>query len=286
MKLITSSDEIDTSPVLDIVDYHLVWFGTPIDHNILCIASLFATQANPRVTLWTSDSYVIGLRERLCPIFQGKNFAVKVFKSEIEGTLYPKETEDKFWTCDDWRLDILYTYGGIYVDMDTLALKDISWVSRYRAMSRWGLERRCNSSIASFPKGDSELLKLIHIMGTMGNRKGWHRPVPNFEWDLLEIDMHCFNVTFFDCGWSGGGVGFDDFFTMPLFHEKTRDGSILGECKTLYFTEPPNAEDPFVGSYMYHWHNRWNVSVRNPHALVGQYWKTFVLDRFHGIDKE
>lgn len=263
MKLIESPNEIDTTPVIEVVDYHLVWFGDPNDHNILCIASLFATQSNPRITLWTSEPYVVGLQQRLCPIFQGNNFAVKVFKSEIEGVLYPIEPEDRFWTCDDWRLDILYTHGGIYVDMDSLVLKDISWLSRYRGMSRWGDGSRCNSSISSFPKGDSELLKLIHIMGMMGNRKGWHRPVPNFEWSLLDIDMFCFHQSFFDCGWGGGGVSFDDFFTTI-----------------------PISEDPFIGSFVYHWHNRWNLSVRNPNTLVGQYWKKFVADRFHGMNNE
>lgn len=261
MKLITSPHEVDTSPVLDSVDYHVVWFGDPIDHVILCIASLFATQANPKVTLWTSDTYVSRLQDRLHPIFQRVNFSVKVFRSDIEGVLYPKEPEDKFWTCDDWRLDIVYTHGGIYVDMDTLALKDISWMSRYRGMSRWGLGDRCNSSITSFPKGDPELLKLLHIMGAMGDRKGWHRSVPNFEWTLLDIDMYCFDNVFFDCAWSHRGLSWDDFFAVV-----------------------PGSEDPFIGSFVYHWHNRWDRDVRNPETLVGRYWKLFVTDRFHRID--
>lgn len=263
MKLITSPSEVDTTPVLEPVAYHLVWFGDPIDHVILCLASLLKTQSNPVITLWTSDLYVERLRRRLCPIFAGHPFCVEVFRSEIAGVLYPTEPDDKFWTCDDWRLDILYTHGGIYVDMDTLALKDISWVSRTRAMSRWGLEDRCNSSIASFPKGDSELLKLLQSMGTMGPRKGWHRAVPNIRWDFLDIDMLCFHPVFFDCGWGGGGVGCDAFFATI-----------------------PDGDDPFVGSYVFHWHNRWTHPVRSPTTLVGRYWKAFVTDCFHGVDDE
>lgn len=258
MKSITSVDEIDTTPITGVVDYHLVWFGDPIDHLILCIASLFQTQANPRVTLWTSDTYVERLHDRLTPLFSDKRFNVDVFRSANEGVLYPKEPEDKFWTCDDWRLDILYTHGGIYVDVDTLALKDISWVSRYRAMSRWGLSEKCNTSITAFPKGDPELLKLLVHMGTITNRKGWHRSVPNIDWDLMDIDICCFHPRFFDCGWGGNGVGCDAFFTTM-----------------------PETPDPFNDSFVYHWHNRWNMSVRNPDTLVGQYWKKWCVDLTH-----
>lgn len=249
MRLVTNPSQVDTTPVSDPVDYHLVWFGKPIDHIRLCIASLFATQANPRVTLWTTEEYVDGLREAFS--FPGKAFRVEVFRSQYEGVLYVKEPYDKFWTCDDWRLDILYTHGGIYVDMDTLALKDISWVSRYRAMSRWGREERCNSSITSFPKGDPELLKLIQHMGD--NRKHWDRPVPNLWWNLVDVDMTCFDVVFFDYGWT-----------------------VENHCDT-FFSSLPDDPNFFNGSYVYHWHNRWDRDVRNPDTLVGHYWKKYVL---------
>lgn len=255
MKLISNINDIDITPIEDIVNYHVVWFGNPLDHHVLCISSLFETQHNPCVTLWTSDTYVSHLRDVLCPMFKDKQFKVEVFRSINEGVLYPKEVEDLFWTCDDWRLDILYTYGGIYVDIDTLALKDISWISRYRGISRWGKDDRCNSSIVSFSKGDIELLKLFNVMKTIENRKGWHRSVPNFEWSLLDIDMYCFDVEFFDCGWGGGGVGWDTFFTSI-----------------------PDTNEPFNWSFMYHWHNHWTLDVRNPNTLIGTYWKKFVID--------
>ena len=111
-------DGIDTSPITTPVKYHLVWFGMPLDHHVLCLSSLFATQANPDVTVWTSDEWVEPLRAHFMPLFKDRSFKVEVFHSIHEGVLYPKEPLDKFWTCDDWRLDILYTYGGIYALMD------------------------------------------------------------------------------------------------------------------------------------------------------------------------
>jgi hypothetical protein len=249
--VVKTLDDIDISPVTTPVKYHLVWFGRPLDQHVLCLSSLFATQANPDVTLWTTDEWVEPLRAHLTPLFKDRAFKVEVFRSVHEGVLYPKEPIDKFWTCDDWRLDILYTYGGIYADLDNLFLKDISWISRYPAMSQWGSDPRCNSSIASFTAGHPELRKLIDIMASIPNRKGWGRAVPNFEWSM-NISLYCFSGKFFDSGWEHNGIGTDSFF----------DGM-------------PTETETFRNSFVYHWHNKWDRDVRNPNTLVGQYWKKF-----------
>jgi hypothetical protein len=249
---IENPDEVDTFPVTTPVKYHCVWFGEPLDHHVLCLSSLFATQRNPDVTLWTSEAFIDNLRTYFMPKFGHHAFKVEVFRSIYEGVLYPKEEEHRLWTCDDWRLDILYTHGGIYVDLDNLFLKDISWVSRYPAMSQWGGDKRCNSSIASFQAGDPELRKLIDIMGRIPDRKGWHRTVPNFEW-TLPVSVYCFACPFFDPVWWDDPTLFDGFFT-----------GMAGETRA------------FKDSYVYHWHNRWALPVRDPNTLVGKYWAKFV----------
>jgi hypothetical protein len=229
------------------------------------LASLFQTQKNPHVILWTNDASFSKLKATLEPIFAGRHqFEVRVFKSKLEGVLYDKSAFDPMWTSDDWRVEILYEYGGIYVDLDILFLKDMSWMTRVRGSYRWQCTDYLNPAILIFPKPkDNFLLMTLGRFRELPTRHTWNRN--EFLWgfdkmDKIDSSIYCFPCLWFDAGWviEGGQslFGFDKFFE-----------SFSGDISTL-----------FPWSVCYHWHNRWQRDVRNPETMVGQFYKKFVTD--------
>jgi hypothetical protein len=244
MQLITRYDYPEYTEPLD---YHCIWFGGLLDHHILCLSSLFATQRNPRVTLWTdAESYpnLTPLRERFVDRFdirigtfrENAGYGMTVFRS------------------DKWRLQILKEYGGIYFDMDIVFFKDISWFVNYGkpiVHEGYTAEKAFNNAILYYPKSHPGLEYWLQRIGD--GFFGWSMILEiqkmsdeNFGADMLPNTVS-------DRGWGAGGPSCDDFFEKP---------GLTHEC--------------MCDSFLYHWHNRWTKSLHNPGTLVNYYWNKYV----------
>jgi hypothetical protein len=246
MKLITDFSTI--KPYTEKLQYHCIWFGSLLDHHILSIASLFQTQANPSVNLWTDKASYQGL-SKLASIFL--NYDFKIVIGEFEEC---ESYQSAMFRADKWRLQILYKHGGIYFDLDIVFLKDISWFANYGPIVHEGYtsEKVFNNAILYFPK---EHFGLKHWLDLIGNGSfGWSRifEIQKIS-DKFGADMIPNSLT--DRGWAGLDPGCDDFFEKP---------GLPYEC--------------MADSFMYHWHNRWNKSVKNEDTLAYYYWKQYVVN--------
>jgi len=248
MKLI---ENYDIEAFSDTLKYHGVWFGNVYDHLVLCIASLFTTQKNPEVILWTDkESYPKLIK--LQKIFINYDFKIKLGCEFIEDC---KSYESVTFRSDKWRFEILQKYGGIYFDLDILFLKDISWFVNYgKPIVQEGFpgENVFNSAIVYYPPNHKELKYILSRIGQVSF--GWtklfeiQRISSDYEADLIENSMT-------DRGWIGLEPSFDAFFMKK---------GITPEC--------------LGNSYVYHWHNRWSKTVHEPGTLVNYYWKKFVVE--------
>lgn len=227
--------------------YHCIWFGDLLDHHILCLASLFATQLHPNVTLWTDDeSY--GKISRLQTIFSNYNFTIRV------GNFRENESyHSTMFRADKWRLQILREYGGIYFDMDIVFFKDISWFVNHGPIVHEGYptEDVFNNAILYYPKGHPGLDYWLSRMGD--GYLGWDsvfeiqkRSDDNFGADMLPNDVS-------DRGWNSKGPSCDAFFESE---------GLTHEC--------------MCDSFLYHWHNRWTKSVHTAGTLASMYWDRYV----------
>lgn len=229
--------------------YHGIWFGTLYDHLILCIASLFSTQQNPSVILWTDKKSYPNLM-KIQKIFMNYDFQIKLGDDIIEDC---QSYQAVTFRSDKWRFEILHKFGGIYFDLDILFLRDISWFANYgKPIVQEGFPEKgvFNSAIAYYPANHNDLRLLLSRVGR--DSLGWtklfeiQKVSSEYEADLIGNSLT-------DRGWTGLGPGCDSFFS---------DKGLAPDC--------------FGDSFVYHWHNRWNKSVHEPGTLVNHYWKKFV----------
>jgi hypothetical protein len=248
MNLITNFDSI--VPYTEKLLYHCIWIGKPLNQHILCIASLFKTQINPSVVLWTDKESYPELA-RLAKTFIHRDF--KIVIGEFEEC---ESYGSTMFRADKWRLQILNKYGGIYFDLDIVFFKDISWFANYGkpiVHEGYTSEKAFNNAIMYFPKGHPGLKHWIDLIGT--SRLGWDRifNIQKVSDERFGADMIPNEVT--DRGWTELGPACDDFFEKH---------GLLPEI--------------MANSFLYHWHNRWTKSVLNKDTLANYYWNLYVVD--------
>lgn len=247
MKLISNFNNF--KPCKEKLLYHCVWFGELLDHHILCLASLFSTQLNSSVILWTDNNSYKSL-SKLCRVFINYDFNIKIGNWN-ENVGY----DTLAFRSDKWRLQILRDFGGIYFDLDIVFLKDISWFTNYgRAIVHEGYtsDMVFNNAIMYFPKNHSGLIYWLSRIGD--GHVGWNTvfEIQRMSDNNFEADMIPNSVT--DRGWTNLGPSFDDFFDNPEL-----------------------SPDILCESFLYHWHNRWHKSIKKSGTLAEYFWNKFVV---------
>lgn len=247
MKLIT---DFKYPPYLDTLPYHCIWFGNLLDHHILSLSSLFATQQNPQVTLWTDNESYDGLTP-LLDRFVNCNFTIKVGRFRESSGYYSNA-----FRADKWRLQILKEHGGVYFDMDIVFFKDISWFANYGSPivhEGYTSEQTFNNAILYYPKDHPGLDYWISRVGD--DHLGWNKvfEIQKMSDDNFGADMLPNSVS--DRAWGAGGPGADEFFEKP---------GLTHDC--------------MVDSFFYHWHNRWSKSLHTPGTLANMYWNKYVTN--------
>jgi hypothetical protein len=217
-----------------------------LDHHILCLASLFSTQVNPEVILWTDAQSYNNLKP-LIKIFMAFNFTIKIGN-------FPEDTHYQMiaFRADKWRLEILKLFGGIYFDLDILFLKDISWFANYGPIVQQGYieQNAFNNCILFFPKNHFGLIHWLDLIEKHGLNWSTLFTIHQIS-DKFGADMIPNYIT------EGGshGISCDDFFDTVGLN--------------------PHSLENFI---FFHWHNRYHTSVKNQGTVAHFFWKKFVVD--------
>jgi Glycosyltransferase sugar-binding region containing DXD motif len=147
------------------------------------------------------------------------------------------------WQSDFFRTLILYKYGGLYFDLDTLWLRPLSLlfgaIGNVEFAYRWGIEPYCNSAVMCLRAGGENASKLIQRVAVAGNA---------IPWELYRLDNDLDMLALL-------APTFDPYWTVPhlirledTFREST-DAEIDGMLARIN------------GSFAHHWHGLWGEAV-------------------------
>jgi hypothetical protein len=187
-------------------------------------------------------------------------------ESEIKGTILedcpfmqPNEINDSncYLEGDVFRLLILHKYGGIYIDMDVLILRDLSPLNELEFLYQWGTsgfnsnepEITMNGAIMRLEKNSplsEEFLLILKLTPPSKNTFDWGNKMYS---KISKNDLLVLPGVWFNSEW-----GFEGTSNNP-------------------FKNVGNVE-LFDGAFTWHWHNRWDESIEEGS-------KFYVIEQLH-----
>jgi hypothetical protein len=239
-------------------------------HHELSLKSVLTTQSAPfDVRMWVPQGEGDAARRSLCAF--GCADAVRVeeldFASDAKGTPLEPAVDliarGGAATVSDWvRTLVLARHGGVYFDLDVLFLRDLRPLCGVEFCYPWSDQ----------PYGNSAVLHLFsasvnaRALAARGARLGTCHPRRLFRFGEL--------------GGVTRGLQVLPVFTFdPAWIARDRKVAITSYCNDFddFFAAASDVplDEFFPRSYAYHWHNRWNVPLRDGslagrfHAAVG-----------------
>jgi len=241
------------------VPFHFYW-RVPREFSrkqVLPLKSTIVTQTSRprRIILWSN----VDLSENpyvrpLLPFIETNGWLLdeEVHRTPLEGALaLSGPTDDQMcWLGSDlFRLLCLYKYGGVYLDMDMVPLRDLGPILDFEFMYQWGSsgttekEPRLmiNNAIIRLFKGSTlatELLTELARTSPVPNSNSWGRDLfsrvreRNPEWMV------------FPCAWFNTEWGF---------------GKPLKPFRRPWFGTAK--QELYEGAFTWHWHNQWDANV-------------------------
>jgi hypothetical protein len=144
---------------------------------------------------------------------------------------------------DLFRLLILHKYGGIYIDMDVLILRNFLPLNDFEFLYQWGTSGfrgenfRMNGAIMKLNKNSDLSLEFLEILKSIPPNKG------SFVWGnemyskISRNEVLALPGIWFNSEWGFEGTRCDPFVN-------------IGDV------------DLFDGAFAWHWHNRWDEPVQ------------------------
>jgi hypothetical protein len=158
---------------------------------------------------------------------------------------------------DVFRLLVLHKYGGIYIDMDVLVLRDMSPLNEFEFLYQWGTsgfnlnepEITMNGAIMRLNKKSplsEEFLEILKLTPPSKNSFDWGNRMYS---KITNNDLLVLPGVWFNSEW-----GFDETSCNPFKN--------VGEVEL------------FDGAFTWHWHNRWD-------DLIETGSKFYVIEQLH-----
>lgn len=238
--------------------FHMFWTLRPFGRKqILPIKSFLATQpTESKLTLWGTDD----LTENpfLKPYLPFISFRLYNATEEAKGTVLEggeclQADDPDVWLISDlFRILILHKYGGVYVDMDSVFMRDFSSLTETEFMYRWGLSDDMISGAVMSLQPQSDLsFRLMDGILQIPATAIFEGRLAGKNWDSInyarayEIERFCiYPCEYFNPEWVITRTPEQE---KPFAYEPFK----VNEFST----------EMFPGSYVWHWHNRWEDTI-------------------------
>jgi hypothetical protein len=274
--------------------YHLFWNGEFGAKQAFAVKSFLATQDLDRTELWLWLDHKGGYAEHasnrflspLLPFLQ-----VRAFDPVFESRDTPVERRPDLYVDSGFRARsdfvrhlVLFKFGGTYLDMDVMLLRDFRGLSHH-----WPGASYCYQWSSAQPFANSAVLRLtgggqtaLALLAKGAQIESFHpRRLLRFD-ELEQVDMLVLPCTFFDPLWphvdQRDVLADAPFETFGAFFEpiKPRSGDDPGQSP---------GESFFPGAFAYHWHNQWKApeSPRSYYARFGRWFDARISEKL-GIE--
>jgi Glycosyltransferase sugar-binding region containing DXD motif len=248
--------------------FHFYWRGPISTKQAFAIKSVLTTQrGHGEVCLWLDPEDGYPDRERN-PILRSlaDQISVRPFDAAeecrgtpLEGRTELLEHESPLERANLFRLVGLYNHGGVYLDLDTMLLRDLSELQVQPFMTedytyRWSAHLPYgNNAVLRFRQGSENAWRLMERSIELGTCNPTR--VLLFE-GAEDVDLTVLPCAFFDPLWPHfDGIcpledapfdGWEGFFRK--FSWRFRPGR-----------EAESYREFFPGAFAYHWHNQWEA---------------------------
>ena len=248
--------------------FHLYWSGPFTAKQAFSVKSLLATQSiHGEVFLWLDPENGYADRDRN-PILRSlaSEISIRPFDPELdcrgtplEGRTDLQQHPSPLERANLLRLATLYRHGGIYLDLDTMLLRDLGELLGQPFMTkdfcyRWSAHLPYgNNAVLRFGRESENAWKLMERSVELGSCNP--TKVLRFE-GAEDVDLTVLPCPFFDplwphldeqCRLEGAPLsGWADFFRK--FGWRFRPGRDVNSYR-----------DFFPGAFAFHWHNQWDA---------------------------
>ena len=238
----------------EIVNFH-VYTEVRNEKELDCIKSYFATQNIEKTKLIIWSDYDISNQENLKEYAELIDFRVYNPVEEAKGTILENKLEiltatdmKHYLQSDLLRILALHKYGGIWIDMDILLLRDFKPILDQEFLYQWGGDidfenQGCCGTVMSLKK-NSELstLLLTEILSSpiIGGTTIWGKDL--FARVYRKTKYTIFPSTFFNTEW-----------LMSKINEP-----LSNEILEMWFEKECPDDLLFTEAFAWHWHNSSN----------------------------
>lgn len=226
------------------------------DKELECIKSFLATQNLEKTHLIIWSDYDINNNPLIQPYKQYLDLRVYNAKEEAKNT--PLENSDKLEASDSkhylqsdlLRLLILYKYGGIWVDMDIVFLRDFKPILDQEFMYQWGSETNFGkegacATVLSMKKQSefaTKILITLEHMPIMKETTIWGKDLFALVWRQWP-HFNIFPCSFFNTEWLISKV--NKSLSVQIQQGWFKNNSIIKDYL-------------FLDAFTWHWHNSSN----------------------------
>jgi len=220
----------------------------------LCIDSYFATQNLDHTNLILWSDWDVRDNERLAPYKDHIDFRVYDPLEEAKGTVLEEHTEQLTATdslyylkSDLLRLLCCHKYGGIWIDMDIVLLRDFKPLLDQEYLYMWGSDLdfeeqgACATVMSTFKESEfsTKMLELLPEMPVLPNTTSWGKRLFGELWKQYK-DFTIFPSVFFNTEWQ---INY-------------KHNGLSQQIENGWFDNP--LMDPnylFLEAFSWHWHN-------------------------------
>jgi len=255
LSFLSTIDENDYEYPDEVTNFH-IYTEVKTEKELECIKSFLATQNLEKTKLIVWSDYSIEDNPLIQPYKKYLDLRVWDSKREAENTPLQDEHEKleaadykHYLQSDLLRLLVLYKYGGIFVDMDIVFIRDFLPLLDQEFMYQWGsetdyaVEGACATVISAKKQSKfaSELLEYVKTMPIIGNSTIWGKDMFAKMWREGK------RYTILPCSF------FNTEWMISIKHEQ-----LSKDIEKGWWNPSPEMDMSkylFLDAFSWHWHN-------------------------------